>query len=105
MWPDSTLRSLKDEFEKLADDPDSVCFIRYADHKPVGYPEGIFILEAYRHRGYAKSLLLRCEAWAKEKHCSEFAGDCELRNSDSLRFRLAAGFEEANRIICFKKRI
>ena len=47
---------------------------------PVGYLEGIFIEDAYRKHGYAKELLKACEAWAKEKHCAEFASDCELEN-------------------------
>lgn len=35
--------------------------------------------------------------------CTEFAGDCEMDNADSLRFHKALGFEEANRIVCFRK--
>ena len=73
------------------------------DTSPVGYLEGIFILEEYRLLGYAKELLLRCENWSRGKGCSEFAGDCELENEMSLRFHIAMGFGEANRIICFKK--
>ena len=125
LWPHNSLHSLREEFEKLTEAEDSVCFIRYAGEKPVGfaqcqlrrdyvegtgtspvgYLEGIFVLEAYRHRGYAKELLLCCENWSKEKRCSEFASDCELDNEDSLRFHLAMGFEEAKRIICFRKDI
>lgn len=33
------------------------------------------------------------------------ASDCELDNTDSLKFHMAMGFEEANRVICFKKNI
>ena len=44
-----------------------------------------------------------CGRTATLKGCSEFAGDCELDNRDSLKFHLARGFEEANRIICFRK--
>lgn len=51
------------------------------------------------------ALSSRCETWAKEKHCSEFASDCELDNADSLKFHLAVGFREANRIICFQKKL
>ena len=125
LWSDHSLSSLREEYEALTEEEDSACFIRYAGEKPVGfaqcqlrrdyvegtetspvgYLEGIFILEEYRRRGYAKELLLCCENWAKEKRCSEFASDCELENGDSLRFHLAMGFEEANRIICFRKKI
>ena len=125
MWPDHSLSELTEEFEELSEGEDSACFLKYEDGRPVGfaqcrlrrdyvegtetspvgYLEGIFILEEYRLRGFAKELLSRCESWAKEKNCTEFASDCELENAESLRFHLAMGFEEANRIICFRKDI
>ena len=125
MWNDYTVLDLEKEFENLIQSDKAVCFIKYVDNtavgfaqcqirtdyvegtetSPVGYLEGIFIVEAYRHNGYAKELLKECEKWAKEKKCSEFASDCELDNIDSFRFHMAMGFEEANRIICFKKNI
>lgn len=72
---------------------------------PVGYLEGIFVREEFRHQGVAAQLLNACEGWAVERGCQEFASDCELDNLDSLRFHLAMGFWEANRIICFTKQI
>ena len=72
---------------------------------PVGYLEGIFVREEFRHQGIAKQLLFACENWAKEQGCREFASDCELGNTESLRFHLGLGFEEANRIICFVKKL
>ena len=125
MWNDSTVPDLEKEFENLTQSDKAVCFIKYVDNtavgfaqcqirtdyvegtetSPVGYLEGIFIVETYRHNGYAKELLKECEKWAKDKKCSEFASDCELDNNDSLRFHMAMEFEEANRIICFKKNI
>lgn len=125
MWPDNNLNTLIELFRRLTQNDDSVCFIQYDENKPVGfsqcqlrydyvegthsspvgYLEGIFVLEEYRRKGYAAKLLLECEKWAKEKGCTEFAGDCELDNADSLSFHMAMGFEEANRIICFKKKL
>lgn len=75
------------------------------ESSPVGYLEGIFVEEKYRKNGYAKELLLSCEIWAKDKGCIEFASDCELVNNESLLFHMSMGFIEANRIICFKKKI
>lgn len=72
---------------------------------PVGYLEGIFVAEPFRGQGVARSLLRACEGWAAEQGCREFASDCELTNTASLRFHLGCGFEEANRIICFTKRL
>ena len=70
---------------------------------PVGYLEGVSIREEYRHRGIAGRLVAECEQWAREQGCTEFASDCALTNTASLGFHLAVGFQEENRIICFKK--
>ena len=52
-----------------------------------------------------RSFWENAKKWAKEKGCNEFASDCELINEDSLKFHMALGFEEANRIICFRKEL
>ena len=123
MWTDHPPKALVKDFRELIQNDDAACFLKYiggqpvafaqcqlrhdyvegTDSSPVGYLEGIFVAEAYRKKGYAAELLASCGQWAKEKGCTEFASDCELDNEDSRRFHLAAGFEEANRIICFKK--
>lgn len=123
MWADSSVEELQDGFRELAGKRDAACFIKYVDDQPVGfaqcqlrydyvegtesspvgYLEGIFVTEEYRKKGYAAELLAECEKWAREKGCTEFASDCELHNLESLKFHMAMGFEEANRIICFKK--
>ena len=123
MWNGHTVEELAAEFAEIVGREDAACFIQYAGgvpagfaqcqlrydyvegtaSSPVGYLEGIFVREDFRNRGIAKALLRACEAWAKEKNCSEFASDCELNNVSSLRFHLAMGFEEVNRVICLKK--
>ena len=123
MWTDHVPEDLTEEFRRLVTNDDAVCFIRYVEDKPiafaqgqlrrdyvegtesapVGYLEGIFVAEGYRKQGFAAELLSECEKWAKEKGCTEFASDCEIDNADSLSFHMAMGFEEANRIICFRK--
>ncbi len=80
-------------------------YVEGTDSSPVGYLEGIFVVEEYRKRGLAKSMLEACQQWAKEQGCTEFASDCELVNEESLKFHLKMGFEEANRIICFTKKL
>ncbi len=123
MWTDHDPEGLEAEFRKLVMNDEAVCYMKYIDDQPaafaqcqlrhdyvegtdsspVGYLEGIYVREKYRKNGYAAELLSECEKWAKEKGCTEFASDCELDNIDSLRLHLALGFEEANRIICFRK--
>lgn len=78
-------------------------YVEGCETSPVGYLEGVAVREAYRHRGIAGRLVSECEQWAREKGCAEFASDCELTNTGSLRFHLSIGFREENRIICFKK--
>lgn len=80
-------------------------YVEGTDSSPVGYLEGIFVREEYRRRGLARQLLAACEGWARAQGCREFASDCELHNLDSLRFHLGIGFTEANRIICFTKKL
>ncbi len=125
MWTEHDPEDLEAEFRRLAKNDEAACFIKYVEDKPiafaqcqlrhdyvegmesspVGYLEGIFVSEEHRKKGYAAELLSECEKWAKEKGCSEFASDCELGNVDSVRFHMSLGFEEANRIICFRKDI
>ena len=123
MWDSHSLAELEREFAGTLRNENAACFLACAEGKPigfaqcglrfdyvegtatspVGYLEGILIQEAYRHRGFARQLLEACENWARSKKCTEFASDCELGNLSSLSFHLTMGFEEANRIICFRK--
>lgn len=125
MWDSHTVEDLCETFAKIVGSEESAVFVAETDNQlvgfaqcqlrhdyvegtdssPVGYLEGIFVMPQYRGRGYAKELLSKCEEWAKSKGCSEFASDCELDNSVSLNFHLNVGFAEANRIICFTKRL
>ena len=80
-------------------------YVEGTSSSPVGYLEAIFVKSEYRKCGYAKELLKYCELWAAKKGCAEFASDCELTNDISLAFHLNMGFTEANRIICFTKKL
>lgn len=80
-------------------------YVEGTSTSPVGYLEGIYVREEHRREGVAAGLLSACETWARQQGCREFASDCGLDNAQSLRFHLAAGFEEANRIICFTKKL
>lgn len=69
------------------------------------WPQLTDVDEEYRLKDIAKNLCTKCEEWAKNKGCKEFASDCTLTNTDSIRFHLNIGFQEANRIIHFKKKL
>lgn len=80
-------------------------YVEGTETTPVGYLEGIFVKDACRKKGYAKELLAECERWAKANGCVEFASDCEMNNADSVQFHKAMNFTEANRIVCFTKKL
>ena len=123
MWDSHSVRELIADFSEIISKGKSQFFLKYkndipigfaqcslrydyvegTETTPVGYLEGIFIKDGYRNMGYAKELLLACEAWAKYNGCQEFASDCEIDNIDSFHFHKAMNFTEANRIICFTK--
>lgn len=123
LWPHHTLLEMEEEMESFLTDPNSAIFLVVEDaavvgfaqtslrhdyvegshHSPTAYLEGIYVMEAYRSRGFASALLTACENWAREQNCFQLASDCEISNSSSLVFHLKCGFNEANRIICFIK--
>ena len=125
LWPEHSVEEMIPELAETMAKPDAAFFLAYredtavgfaqcqlrydyvegTESSPVGYLEGIYVAELYRKQGLAKALLAACESWAKSKGCAEFASDCELDNTQSLQFHLNVGFREANRIICFSKKL
>lgn len=125
LWPHHTPQEMEREFAHIPEDPNAALFLAFrgsdaigfaqcglrrdyvegTSSSPVGYLEGIYTADTFRGKGVARALLGACENWAKEHGCTEFASDCELENSQSLRFHLSVGFAEANRIICFAKKL
>lgn len=125
LWEHHTTEELIMEFSNLITRKDAQFFLLYEGEEaagfaqcqlrhdyvegttstPVGYLEGIFVKENFRHHGHAAKLLAACEMWAAERGCLEFASDCEWENTESNSFHLATGFAEVNRIICFVKRL
>ena len=125
LWPEHTQEDLISEYADIINDDTALfyiicescepagfaqCQLRFdyvegTGSSPVGYLEGIFVKPEFRMQGFARALLKACEAWALEKGCTEFASDCELTNETSRKFHMNTGFAEANRIICFTKKL
>lgn len=121
LWPEA--QTLTEEFSAALENPEFAVFLAYEQDtpigfaqcqlrhdyvegcvtSPVGYLEGLFVTEAFRGKSVAKALLDRCEVWARECGCTEFASDCELTNVQSIAFHKKMGFAEENRIVCFRK--
>lgn len=125
LWPSADYDSLLEDFRQIAIKEDEICFLLYekeeaigfvhastrydyvegTEESPVGYIEGIFIEEGHRRKGHSGKLIRAVEEWAKSKGYRELASDCELENQESIAFHLASCFEEANRVVCFVKRL
>lgn len=125
LWPKHDVAELKQELSETLPDPEAAFFLCFCDvlpvgfaqcqlrhdyvegtkTSPVGYLEGVFVRKEYRNKGVAKSLLRRCELWCAANGCTEFASDCELANEESRAFHAKSGFQEVNRIVCFKKEL
>ncbi|MDD2648385.1 MAG: GNAT family N-acetyltransferase [Eubacteriales bacterium] len=80
-------------------------YVEGTSSSPVGYLEGIFVLECARRSGVARALLEAAKAWSSSCGASEFASDCELHNETSVRFHNSVGFTEAARIVCFTQKL
>ena len=125
LWPGHDAEERTEEMEQMIGSPEAAIFLAWdeeqavgyaqcqlrhdyvegCDSSPGGYLEGVYVEEECRGNGVAAALLDACQQWSRSMGCTEFASDCELENEASLRFHLKNGFEEANRIICFVKRL
>ena len=125
LWPEHTPKEMAEEYHMIITKEDAAVFLYYKNNQPVafaqcqlrydyvegtetspvGYLEGIYVKTEERRKGIARKLLHACENWAKEHGCTEFASDCELSNVESQVFHRAVGFDEANRIVAFIRKI
>ncbi|HEX4951875.1 MAG TPA: aminoglycoside 6'-N-acetyltransferase [Thermoanaerobaculia bacterium] len=70
---------------------------------PVGYVEGWWVDEDLRRQGWGARLIAAAEGWARQQDLTEMASDCELDNQVSLAAHVALGYQEVERVICFRK--
>lgn len=69
----------------------------------VAFLEGWYVKPNARKKGVGRALVQASLEWGREQGCTEFASDAELDNEVSEKAHLALGFEEVNRIRCYKK--
>lgn len=70
---------------------------------PVAYLEGIWVDAELRRGGLALALVGAAADWARARGLKELASDALIENQVSLDFHAAAGFEEVERIVCFRR--
>lgn len=124
LWPECPLEKHLGEMGQLRSTPgDTPVFVavrdngklcgfleaslhEYADGcetAPVGYIEGWYTDSDVRRKGIGAVLVQMAEAWAALRGCQEMASDCLIDNRNSISAHLALGFQEAERLIHFRK--
>lgn len=71
--------------------------------KPVPFIEGWYVTSQVRHTGVGRSLVEAVENWARLRGFTEIGSDTTLENDGSHAAHQALGFEEVERVICFRK--
>lgn len=80
-------------------------YVEGSEVSPTAYVEAIYVKPSFRRKGIAESLLKSAEVWAISNRCYTLASDTAIANADSINFHHSVGFEEANRIVCFIKKL
>ena len=70
---------------------------------PVPFIEGWYVEPAARRRGIGRALAEAAEAWSRAAGFDEMASDAEIQNRDSHAAHAALGYEEIERIVCFRR--
>jgi aminoglycoside 6'-N-acetyltransferase I len=78
-------------------------YVPEATRSPVGYIEGIYVKDEYRHQGVGKAMVEYAEQWARAQGCIELASDALIENTASHEFHTKTGFREAERTVFFIK--
>ena len=125
LWPFGTPESFSQDMDELLADPLTPVFVvarpdgnlggfleggtrKYAEgaeSSPVGYIEGWFVDEDLQRQGLGKALVQAAEEWARAQGLVEMASDTWLENEASIQAHLKMGYEEAERLVHFIKKL
>ena len=70
---------------------------------PVPFIEGWYVEPAIRGRNIGRALVDAAEAHARASGHVEIASDAELENAGGINAHLALGYEEVQRVVCFRR--
>jgi aminoglycoside 6'-N-acetyltransferase I len=73
------------------------------ESSPVAFIEGWYVDEDVRGQGIGRALVEAAEATARAAGQVEIASDSELGNDEGIAAHRALGFEEIERVVCFRK--
>ncbi|MBN2118377.1 MAG: GNAT family N-acetyltransferase [Anaerolineales bacterium] len=125
LWPEAPIEFLDYDLDDKLADPDYAVFVASNAHEglvafieaglrdygeacetsPVGYIEAWYVDEHIRGQKLGRELVHVAEGWAREKGCTEMASDTWLDNATSIAAHLKLGYEEAERLVHFVKRL
>lgn len=125
LWPDSPIEYLEYDLDDLLGNADYAVFVAsHADGKlvafvetglrnhvegcetsPVGYIEAWYVDEHIRGQKLGREMVRVAEDWAREKGMTEMASDTWLENEVSIVAHLKMGYQEAERLVHFVKRL
>ena len=70
---------------------------------PVAYIEGWYVDAESRRRTLGTRLVQAAEAWARRHGLKEMASDTQIENAVSIQAHKVLGYEEVERLVCFRK--
>jgi len=73
------------------------------ESSPVPFVEGWYVAPEMRGRGVGRALVEAAEARARAEGYHEIASDAEIDNADGIATHRALGYQEIERVVCFRK--
>jgi aminoglycoside 6'-N-acetyltransferase I len=70
---------------------------------PVPFIEGWYVEAAWQRRGIGRALIEAAEERARAMGYTEIASDAELENADGIAAHRAVGYQEVERVVCFRR--
>jgi aminoglycoside 6'-N-acetyltransferase I len=70
---------------------------------PVPFIEGWYVEPAMQGRKIGRALVEAAEAYARAAGHTEIASDAEFGNAGGIAAHLSVGYDEVERVICFRK--
>ncbi len=78
-------------------------YVNGCETSPVGFLEGIYVVENARRQGVARQLVAAVAAWSRDHGCLELASDAAIDNDTSHLMHEALGFSETQRVVFFRR--
>ena len=74
-----------------------------ASASPVAFLEGLYVVPDARRQGVARRLVQAVADWALAAGFTELVSDALIENAVSHAMHRALGFEEIERVVCFRR--